>query len=310
MSEGNGIFLDKKEFTEESSGMATLETHTLERMVVKETKTTIRNVGNETKASNTTTDVQARQIVQRKPSFWDNIVIKKQILLELKPAISSPDVDDFSEDASQESSESRRKNKMEKSLFEYFYSKITTIIKTSIEVTYSVFSKRIGFGFISENNRHFKSKIVRMDKSLFFGSETQKLIHFLACYHSYSEIYNIWQTTPVEVEGKSIFIFRHFLKWNSLTEDQKKSFRVATIVDVHGKHTVDFVQPVFIDEKYVLIEKTDCTWFWIVSKFGNLPTRMTSMFEDTRRSSLTCSMSLRGLSLFQKLLLGSFNFDI
>ena len=152
--------------------MATLETHTLERMVVKETKTTIRNVGNETKASNTTTDVQARQIVQRKPSFWDNIVIKKQILLELKPAISSPDVDDFSEDASQESSESRRKNKMEKSLFEYFYSKITTIIKTSIEVTYSVFSKRIGFGFISENNRHFKSKIVRMDKSLFFGSET------------------------------------------------------------------------------------------------------------------------------------------
>ena len=57
MSEGNGIFLDKKEFTEESSGMATLETHTLERMVVKETKTTIRNAGNETKASNTTTEL-------------------------------------------------------------------------------------------------------------------------------------------------------------------------------------------------------------------------------------------------------------
>jgi len=307
----NGIFLNKQEFTEESFGKGILETHTSERMVVKETKATINNVGNETKVFDTTPDVKAKKTVQQKPLVWDNIVIKKHIALELKPAKPSPEEDGISEDVSQESSESRQKNRMERVLFEYFYSKITTIIKTSIEVTYRVFSKRIGFGFISENNRHFKSKIVRMDKSLFFDSKTQKLTQFLAGYHSYSEIYNIWQTTPVEVEGKTIFIFRHFLHWNCLTDDQKKSFKVATIVNVNGKPTVNFVQPVFVDEKYVLIEKTDCIgWFWIVSKFGNLPTRMRSVFEQTRMCSLTCSMSLRGLSLFQKLLLGSFGFEV
>ena len=137
-------------------------------MVVKETKTKIKNVSYETKVLTPTPAIQARKTVERKPSAWDNIVIKKQISIELKPAKFSPEKEGISDDATHESSETRRKNEMEKVLFEYFYSKITTIIKTTIEVTNNVFRKRIGFGFISENHRHFKSKIVPVAKSNFF----------------------------------------------------------------------------------------------------------------------------------------------
>ena len=56
------------------------------------------------------------------------------------------------------------------------------------------------------------------------------------------------------------------MKWNSLTEDQKKSLRVATIVDVHGTNNVDYIQPILVDEEYVLIEKPNCTWFWVYRK--------------------------------------------
>ena len=47
----------------------------------------------------------------------------------------------------------------------------------------------------------------------------------------------------------------------------------------------------------------------VVSQYGNLPVRMRSMFERKTATSLSCSMSLRGLTLFQKLLLGSFSLE-
>jgi len=195
-------------------------------------------------------------------------------------------------------------------MFEYFYSKITTIIKTSVEVTYKVFKKKIGFGFISENNRYFKSRILRLEKSMFYDIKQASLLSSLTGHHGYSEVFNIWQTNPIYVEGKTVFIFRHFLKWDSLSEYQKKSISVATIVSVDGVDKIEFIHPSFIDEEYVLIEKTDSTWFWVVSNLGNLPTRMKSRFQSSSSVSLSCSMSLRGLSLFQKLVLGSFSFDM
>ena len=90
-------------------------------MVVKETKTKIKNVSYETKVLTPTPAIQARKTVERKPSAWDNIVIKKQISLELKAAKSSREEEGISDDATHESSETRRKNEMEKVLFEYFY---------------------------------------------------------------------------------------------------------------------------------------------------------------------------------------------
>ena len=115
---------------------------------------------------------QTGKSLDQKASAWDNIVIKKQISLEIKkPEISNeelPGTDGL------KSSETTKRNMMEKVLFDYFYSKVTTIIKTNIEVTSKVFRRKIGFGFISENNRLFKSKIVRVDRSLFFDTEKVK----------------------------------------------------------------------------------------------------------------------------------------
>ena len=57
--------------------------------------------------------------------------------------------------------------------------------------------------------------------------------------------------------------FRHFLDWNLLTDDQKKSITVATIVEVEGTLSIEFGNPVFVDEEFVLIEKTDSAWFLV-----------------------------------------------
>merc|ERR1719427_2553632 len=110
-----------------------------------------------------------------------------------------------------------------------------------------------------------------MDKSSFFSQETQSLDMSLSSYHPYSEVYNVWQTTNTAGDGKTFFIFRHFLKWDSLTDEQKQSLKVATSLVVGGSRTV------FVDEEYVVIEQTDSsTWFWVVPKFGDLPVRMRS----------------------------------
>ena len=63
--------------------------------------------------------------------------------------------------------------------------------------------------------------------------------------------------------------FRHFLDWNLLTDDQKKSITVATIVDVDGTQSIEFVHPVFVDKEFVLIEKTESAWFWVMLELRN-----------------------------------------
>jgi len=289
--------------TQETSNQVVME-ETVETVSVKETKTQIATVSKEV-----TTEVKSEErkptengaASPRKFSAWDSILFKRNISLEWTNP-EQPEEDSTNNII--ETSETVTKNVMEHVLFEYFYQKITSIIMLSIQVTYKVFRRRIGFGFISENKKYFKSKAVRVDKSSFFNHEKQTFVEHLLGYHPYSEVYKIWQTSDTTEQGRTFLIFRHFLRWDDLTEDQKESVKVAT--DVAGE--VVFVDPMFVDEEYVVIELTDTsiTWFWVVSKFGNLPVRMGSMFH---RSSLTCSMSLTGLSLFQKLLLGSFSLE-
>jgi len=328
VANGNGVM--REGFTNKS----TVEAHSVESVVVRETKTQIASGSVKTKdatnasvvtmdATNASVKTDSNNKMEStggnknglgklKGSGWDNLVFKKQVALEVKKEeaeIPALEIEELPLETSFENLDTVTKNVMEKILFEYFYLKITSIINISIEVTNKIFRRRIGFGFITDNNRYYKSKAVRVDKSLFFSQEKQSLALSLSGYHPYSEVYNIWQTNTTSGEGRTFFIFRHFLKWDSLTEEQKKSLKVATSLDGDSTNVIIFVDPTFVDEEYVVIEQTDSSWFWVVSKFGSLPLRMKSMFERNQRSSLTCSMSLRGLTMFQKLMLGSFTFE-
>ena len=60
----------------------------------------------------------------------------------------------------------------------------------------------------------------------------------------------------------SLIMSRHFLKWDSLTEEQRKSLTVATSLD-GDNNTVIFVDPIFVDEEYVVIEEKESTWFLV-----------------------------------------------
>ena len=83
----------------------------------------------------------------------------------------------------------------------------------------------------------------------------------------------------VEIEGKTVFIFRlsgketnfiidifkrHFLDWKAMTVEQQKSILVASASVKEGSYDVNFIKPLFIDEEYCLIERTSDSWFWVI----------------------------------------------
>jgi len=248
--------------------------------------------------------VEEAEIVKKqraKATGWDNILIQKQVSIGVKKKM-------IAEDTTEDDSEVITRNVMETALFEYFYQKISSSITTKIEVTTKVFRRKIGFGFITEDERFFKSKAVRLERSSFFNTNQQSLVRDLSEYSVYSEVYNIWQTRRTKQTGKTFFILRHFLHWSNMMESQRRSLMIATTKTVAGAVAVVFADPVFVDEEFVVVEvdETDGCWFMVVSTNRGLPLRMNTMFLDNQ-SSLTCSMSLKGLSLFQKLIIGSFS---
>ena len=155
-----------------------IEEHNAEALIVKEIKTRTEEISRMPNVSN---NPLGKPVGKTKESAWNNIVIKKQISLEFKkPKLSVEEIEDATEPTTHET---ETKNIMEWVMFEYFYLKITTIIKTNIEVTNKVFKKKIGFGFISETNRHLKSRILRIDKSLFYDGKVydRQLVLFIHC---------------------------------------------------------------------------------------------------------------------------------
>jgi len=229
-AEGNE--LAKKAFTYK----ATVDTHSLESVVVKETKTNVASSSVETnhdavssivtkdltKSSVKTvsnTEMEGKEGIQnfpgeRKASDWDRFEFKRKLVLEIKkPEAEIPALEreELPLETSCQNLDTVTTNVMEKIMFEYFYLKITSIINISIEVTNKVFRRRIGFGFITENKRYFKSKAVRADKGIFFSQDKQSLALSLSGYHPYSEVYNIWQTNTTTEEERTFFHIQVFI---------------------------------------------------------------------------------------------------
>ena len=100
------------------------------------------------------------------------------------------------------------KNAMDRTMFKNMYQKITSRISTKIEVTYKVYRKRIGFGFITEGDTFFKSKAVSVNRSPFFNQEQVQLLliseegprrdtkYVSSCYSYFSKyLYHPWPST-------------------------------------------------------------------------------------------------------------------
>ena len=207
VSKGNKLTIEA--FTDK----ATADAHSLESIVDRETKTKVasgsvetnhdtvssvvtKNLMNSTvrTASNTKMDGTGgtqNGPGERKTSGWDRFVFKRKFVLEIKkPEAEIPalKIEELPLETSSENLDTVTKNVMEKIMFEYFYLKISSIINISIEVTNKVFRRRIGFGFITENNRYFKSKAVRMDKGIFFSQEKVSLDISSSAHSEFSAI--------------------------------------------------------------------------------------------------------------------------
>ena len=171
----------KKEVSLAKSAQVTVEAHSTESIVVRETKMQMNSVTVESKdvtahvKAVTTEDkkIETKNGLKKpKGSGWDNLFIKKEVTLGVsKQDIPALEIEELPGDAVVETYETAAKNVMDIILFEYFYQRITTIITMSMEVTSKVFRRKIGFGFITEANRYFKSKAVRVDRSAFFNQE-------------------------------------------------------------------------------------------------------------------------------------------
>ena len=102
-----------------------------------------------------TTIQKPKPPMERKDSLWDRIHFTRgELKLELLP--KKPDEVDSNDDV----------KTYEVTLFQYFYSKITTIIKT--EVRSEVINRKLGFGFISEDEIRYDYKIMYFTRSVFF----------------------------------------------------------------------------------------------------------------------------------------------
>merc|ERR1711915_754617 len=291
-----GAFADtSSKMTAISSTEMHFETKVVEE--VQELKKAARMV----KIESSMTESKAKQesLKKQKGSGWDLLQFKRHISLEAKPKTDTDQVD--GDDQSDRIHDTKA---YEINLFQYLYSKITTIIKTDFKVTTEVINRKLGFGFISENERRYNYKIMSYTRSGFFDQKRSILMEPLHGYFPYSEVFEVNPQIAVEIEGKTVFIFRHFLDWNSMTAEHQKSILVASASVREGSHDVKFIKPLYIDEEYCLIEKTNDSWFWVVSDIAGLPQRRFSIFS----LRLYCHIGI--LTMFQRFIRGSYSFHM
>merc|ERR1711915_865265 len=289
-------------FADTSSKMTAISSTEMhfETKVVEEAQE-LRKATRMVKIENSMTESKAKQesLKKQKESGWDLLQFKRHISLEAKPKTDTDQVD-----GNDQSERIHDTKTYEINLFQYLYSKITTIIKTDFKVTTEVINRKLGFGFISENERRYDYKIMSYTSSIFFDRKMDMLIEPLHGYYPYSEVFEVKHQFVVEIEGKTVLIFRHFLDWNSMTVEQQNSILVASASMKEGSYDINFIKPLFIDEEYCLIEKTSDSWFWVVSDISGLPQRRFSIFS----LRLNCHIGI--LNMFQRFICGSYSFSL
>lgn len=216
------------------------------------------------KHKDTENDQDNKKLTKRN-SGWDNIFIKKEIKLELKkPEIVQGSTSSESEDLWKEQlKEIKRKGETfeERTLHEYFE-----------QVQTKVFNSEMGYGYVSENVQQPKVKVVLKGNSPFLKNEMKSLHIQLANLHLYSQIYRV-VATNTEDTGRTFYIFRHYLDMPSLTNEEIKSLKIAACRDA-DQENIEFIDPLYVDSDFVVVEQDMFSWFLVVSEFPNLPIRV------------------------------------
>ena len=102
----------------------------------------------------------------KKESGWARLGIKKHVALEI---IHKESVEDEKPELCEDDAV------CEMNLLQYFLATITKLFKINFKLTTEVFNRKLGFGFISEDERKYDYKIVSITSSAFFD---QKVVNF------------------------------------------------------------------------------------------------------------------------------------
>lgn len=140
------------------------------------------------------------------------------------------------------------------------------------EVETKVFDTELGYGLVSENKGQPKIKIVLKGSSPFLNNDKKTLHSQLAGLHLYSQVYRILEASTTEC-GRTFYIFRHYLHLPSMTRDEVDSLKVAACCD-SDQEDIEFIDPLYIDDDFVVVEQKMFAWFLVVSDFANLPVRV------------------------------------
>ena len=102
----------------------------------------------------------------KKESGWARLGIKKHVALEInhKESVEDEKPEKFEDYAV-----------CEMNLLQYFLATLTKLFKINFKVTTEVINRKLGFGFISEDERKYDYKIVSLTSSPFFD---QKVVNF------------------------------------------------------------------------------------------------------------------------------------
>jgi len=211
---------------------------------------------------------------------WDNIFIKKEIKLKLKkPNVtqSSTSSEEVEDGWKEQLKKIKRKGEVieEKTLNKYFE-----------EVQTKAFDTEMGYGYVSENEGQPKVKVILKGNSPFLNNEL-KTRHFqLANLHLYSQVYKVVKANKLKDNGRTFYIFRHFLHLESMTSEEIVSLKIAACSDT-AKETIEFIDPLHVDAEFVVVDKYLYNWFLVVSQYPNLPVRVHLVPFKNKFSSLS-----------------------
>eukprot|EP00092_Neocalanus_flemingeri_P034512 GFUD01037525.1.p1 GENE.GFUD01037525.1~~GFUD01037525.1.p1 ORF type:complete len:465 (+),score=131.62 GFUD01037525.1:91-1395(+) len=148
-----------------------------------------------------------------------------------------------------------------------------TLNKYFEEVKTKVFDTEMGYGYVSDNAGQPKIKIVLKGNSPFLNNEMKTLHSRLVDLHLYSQVYRVVKATNMDETGRTFYIFRHYLHLQSMAPNEINSLKIAACRDT-DQEDIEFLDPLYVDEDFVVVEKDNYSWFLVVSEFPNLPIRV------------------------------------
>jgi len=155
--------------------------------------------------------------MERKSSRWDNLTITKKISVSYdNTKMESIKTENHANDSVIE--ELKRLTRNGTTLNEEIFQ------KSFKDILFKTLNTDKGFGFLSNESDHQTARVIMKGNSPFINNDQEILSQSLGAQVPYSLVYYIDQESS---SNSTFYIFRHYLHLPSLTDEERKSIKIA-----------------------------------------------------------------------------------